>query len=106
MEVNEIFVFYYNLLLLGLISLNPVFKLLSFFLSDQCTLNSTHFNLHRQFSGRQFSGWGLLPVAGCNRGMWCPPIPAIDPLIQVSTLTIQSLRIQMFHSFLTHWLAQ
>ena len=47
----EIFVFHYNLLLLGSISSNPVFKPLSFFLSDQCTSNSTCFNLHRWFSG-------------------------------------------------------
>src|SRR6266851_8073994 len=53
---NEIFVFHYNLLLLGSIWSNPVFKPLSFFLSDRHTLNSTRFDLCRHISG-----WGSHP---------------------------------------------
>jgi hypothetical protein len=50
-KANESFVFHYNLLLLGSISSNPVFKPLSFFLSDRRTLNSTRFDLRRRLSG-------------------------------------------------------
>ncbi len=56
---NEIFVFHYNLLLLGSIWSNPVFKPLSFFLSDRHTSNSRCFDLRRRISG-----WASLLVVG------------------------------------------
>src|SRR6266851_2698869 len=48
MKSNEIVI---NLILLGSIWLNPMFKQLSFLLSDRRTLNSTRFDLRRRFSG-------------------------------------------------------
>src|SRR6267154_6738778 len=60
---NEIFVFHYNLLLLGSIWSNPVFKLLSFFLSDRRTSNSTRFDLRRCISGWEASAPEQYPDA-------------------------------------------
>ena len=62
-KANEIFVFHYNLLLLGSIWSNPVFKPLSFFLSDRRTSNSTRFDLRRCISGWEASAPEQYPDA-------------------------------------------